>query len=524
MHPIFPFCAFNGPRFADGPSVGGLGLSQTLKTEQTLSPQMLQSLALLQMPIMELKAHIQSEIEANPALEIPDSEFGDTTFTDGLAPTSLNAKAQNDSASDLEDTYDDADSSDYEAMSYTDADGASLYESTTTSDHDATSYASYDPNADPDASDRKQSMLENSSAPGESLQDHLLQQLGETPLPEHIRPICEALISNLDPNGFFILPLDQLLQNLPHTQSDLDTALATVQSFDPAGICVADFRQSLILQAKLAGMAPEDLAHFAALVNRYLDKLKAGKFREIATALAIPEEDVRTLYDILRGLTPYPGRTYSADFLSTIQPDFSIHARDGQLILDLNRADIPTLEISPDFQALADNLHGPSAKQTSTYIRSCLTQARSLITQVNLRFQTLYKAAAALMDLQRPFFLNGPRYLKPMTLKDIADIIGVHETTMSRLSQSKWVETDWGLYQLKYFFTQGVSNTSAAPGAPSTISRNVVKDMIAEIIAENGSLSDQKISDILLSRGIKCARRTVSKYRAELNIDSSYTR
>ena len=125
------------------------------------------------------------------------------------------------------------------------------------------------------------------------------------------------------------------------------------------------------------------------------------------------------------------------------------------------------------------------------------------------------------MEYQRDFFLKGPRFLKTMTLKDIAEKIEVHETTMSRLAQSKWVDTDWGLFQLKYFFSQGVSTTS---GDQKSVSRNVVKDMIAEIIAENGALSDQKISDLLLSRGVKCARRTVGKYRSELNIDSSYTR
>ena len=125
------------------------------------------------------------------------------------------------------------------------------------------------------------------------------------------------------------------------------------------------------------------------------------------------------------------------------------------------------------------------------------------------------------MEIQSEFFLKGPRYLKTMTLRDIAEKIGVHETTMSRLAQSKWVDTDWGLFQLKYFFSQGVATTS---GNQESVSRNVVKDMIAEIIAENGALSDQKISDLLLSRGVKCARRTVSKYRGELNIDSSYSR
>ena len=460
-----------------------IGLSQSLKTEQTLSPQMLQSLALLPMPILELKAHIQAEIESNPALEIPDSEYD------------MSIGGQEAS---LDDHMDDADSSFYEDSSY-----------------EGMSYA------DPEASDRKQMMIENSSAPGETLKEHLMVQLGEVPMPERIRTIAETLISNLDQNGFFMLSLDALFENSDFTESEIAQALDIVQSFDPAGICVQDFRQSLILQAKLSGMAEEDLAIFSEMVNEHLEKLKSGKFKEVASALHISEEDLQTFYSILKSLTPYPGANYSAEGISAVEPDFSIHNNNGTLVLEINRGDIPNLEITPGFESMADDLTGSEAKEAASYIRDSVRQAKNLINQVKLRFQTLFKAASAIMEYQSEFFLKGPRFLKTMTLKDIAERINVHETTMSRLAQSKWVDTDWGLYQLKYFFTQGVSTTS---GGQESVSRNVVKDMIAEIISENGALSDQKISDMLLSRGIKCARRTVGKYRSELNIDSSYTR
>ncbi len=467
-----------------------LGLTQTLRTEQNLSPQMLQSLALLPMPILELKAHIQEEIEANPALEIPDSEFSSQVPTE--------------TETTLDDRMDDADASDYETMSYS---REAPYDS----------FGEYDP----EASDRKQMMIENSSAPSQTLKEHLMEQLGEVSVPENIRVLCEALISNLDQNGFFILPLDELTEKLKPSSDDLQQALSTVQSFDPAGICVKDFRESLILQARMSGMAEEDLQNFSAMVNDHLEKLKAGKFKDVSSALRIPEEDVMTLFSILKSLTPYPGQNFSSDALSAVEPDFSIRSKNGNLVLELNRGDIPNLEISPEFESLSDELSGPDSKEALSYIKDHVRQAKTLITQVNLRFQTLYKAATAIMDYQREFFLKGPRYLRTMTLRDIAEVIGVHETTMSRLAQSKWVDTDWGLFQMKYFFSQGVSSTSGDQGS---VSRNVVKDMIAEIVAENGSLSDQKISDMLLSRGIKCARRTVGKYRSELNIDSSYSR
>ena len=457
-----------------------LNLNQSLRTEQTLSPQMLQSLALLPMPILELKAHIQAEIESNPALEIPDSEYDISQFEPEKEKT-------------LDDRMDDADSADYESLSY----------------------------YDEEASDRKQMMIENTSAPGETLKEHLMAQLGEADIPDRIAEAGEMLISNLDQNGFFILSLENLFEDTDFTQDEINGAVSTVQGFDPAGICVSDFRASLILQAKMSGMVEQDLQIFSQIVNEHMEKLKAGKFKEVALALRIPEEDLQTFFSILKGLTPYPGQNYSSDGITHIEPDFSIHSKNGNLVLELNRGDIPNLEIAHGFEVLGDGLSGKEAKEANTYIRDAVRQAKTLINQVKLRFQTLYKAAVALMEIQRDFFLKGPRYLKTMTLKDIAERIGVHETTMSRLAQSKWVDTDWGLYQLKYFFSQGVPTTS---GSQESVSRNVVKDMIAEIISENGALSDQKISDLLLSRGVKCARRTVSKYRGELNIDSSYSR
>lgn len=476
----------------------GLGLTQTLKQEQTLSPQMLQSLALLPMPILELQAHIQQEIESNPALEIPESPF----------EMSLDGPS-----SSLDDRMDDADSADYEDMSFGDS-----YIDSSLGD----SYFG----ADSEASDRKQMMIENSCNEGESLGEHLLTQLGETPCSITVHETSEMLISNLDPNGFFLLSLEALFEGKPYSQKDIDAALSLVQSFDPPGICVSDFRASLVLQAKLSGMAESDLEIFRAMVYEHLDKLKAGKFSEVARALKIPEEDVQTFFSILKGLTPYPGSSYSTDSVSMVEPDFSVHQKNGALVLDINRSILPELAISADFESLADGLTGSDAKETSSYIRDSIRSAKTLISQVDLRFKTLYNAALAIMEYQSEFFLKGPRFLKSMTLKNIAEKIGVHETTMSRLAQNKWVETDWGLFQLQYFFSQGVSSTE---NSEASVSRNVVKDMIAEIIAEhekvsNKKLSDQKISDILKEKGIMCARRTVSKYRTELNIDSSYER
>ncbi len=490
-----------------------LGLTQSLKQEQILSPQMLQSLALLPMPILELKEHIQKEIEANPALEIPEREFNDSKF----------ASTQQSESNTFDEGYDDADSSYYEgsldsydsAFKGYDVNG---YDSYSSDSYSSDSYFSADAE---EASDRANQMLENSASQSKTLKEYLTEQLEEVPISEAVSSAATMLISDLDENGFYILMPPKLFEESNFSIEVINEAIKTVQSFDPSGICVENFRQSLILQAKNLGMAESDLEIFTNLVNNELEKINAGKLKAAALSLKIEEEDLASFLAILKTLTPYPGRSYSSDTDSFIVADFSIHNKNGSLTLDINKGDIPELELSPDFCALSQQVKGPEAKETNKWINEKIKDANLLIDQVNLRFKTLSNAALALMELQKDFFLKGPKYLKTMKLKDIADRIGVHETTMSRLAQSKYVETDWGIFQLKYFFSQGVGSTTSPN---ETVSRNVVKDMIKEIIEQNGALSDQKISDLLKEKGVDCARRTVSKYRKELNINSSYQR
>lgn len=457
------------------------GLQQTLRTEQTLSPQMLQSLALLPMPITELKQFIQSEIESNPALEIPEHEF------DNLIPDN----SVSEPAERLDERMDDYDSSFYENAFSGGITGG----------------------FDPEASDRKQQMIENSPSGGESLSQHLLVQLGESDLSDTQYEIGELLIGNLDANGFYIVPLSTLFENRQYSQQDIETTLSVVRSFDPYGICVPDFKESLILQARISGMNESDLAIFSELVNNRLEQLKNGKFGEVGLSLGIPTQDIESFYSIIKTLTPFPGRSYDSHDESYIVPEFSIHRHNDSLKLEMNRANLPDLEISPQFSGLLEHNDGQD-KEAGAYIRESIRQAKTLISQVKMRYETLYKSALSLMEQQSDFFLNGPKFLKTLTLKQLADIVGVHETTMSRLVQNKYVDTDWGLFPMKFFFSQGVTD----------VSRNAVKNMIADILKENPGLSDQKISDLLAQENIKCARRTVAKYRAELNIDSSFER
>lgn len=477
----------------------GMSLNQSQKQEQVLSAQMLQRMALLTLPITELQDRIQKEIEENPALEIPDEAISDIRFTNDVP--------QEKTVSDDPETssYDDFDGGDYEN---------DIYDSNpnqTSGDFD------------PEASDRKSAFLENSASHDTTLGSYLMQQLGLTSASPELFDVASQIITSLDSNGFFTQSPETLIEN-PDQKLLIPQAIDLVQSLDPAGICVPDYKASLILQARRKNIPRSDLEQFSILINEHFDNLKPARFPQIAKKMNTTPEDIEAYYEFLRTLNPFPGSAFASGENSFVVPELSIHREDGKLVLSINKANLPNLELSADFSSLADGLHGEEARQANKFIGDSINRAKLLISQIELRYSTLYKTALVLMDLQKDFFFNGPASLKPLTLKTVAERVGVHETTISRISQAKWIETDWGLMQMKQLFSQGVQTTG---DTQEEVSRNVVKQRIEEIVRANTSekkLSDQKIADMLLEKGIKVARRTVAKYRAELNLDSSFDR
>lgn len=486
------------------------GLSLAQKQQLKLSPQLIQSFELMALPLQELQAKIQTEIESNPALEIPESH--ELSF-DVYANAQL--KSEN---SNREDDY--SDSSSYGSDEFRE-------ERPTTESYSGPSSSDYGMGGgyDDEASDRQHQFIEGALSHDETLQEHLLGQLGCTPLSPEEQRVGELIISNLDDNGFHRRDPSTLIKQ--NQSAILKKMLTLIQTFDPPGVCAADFRESLIIQARNDGLVGEDLAEFSALVNNHLEQMRAGKTKEVAKALDISEEELDTLYSYLKTLTPYPGQLYSSGPDEFVIPDISVHQVDGMLQFKLNDDTLPALRINPEFSELGAELQGKKteeAKEATAFIQQSIKDATSLIGQVQLRNQTLQKVGLALLKFQKDFFLYGPRYLKPLTLKVIADEVSLHETTISRISQAKWIDTDWGILPIKNLFSNAVATTT---GNTDDLSKNAVKEIIREIIeAHEGpkALSDQKLSDMLRERGISVARRTVAKYRGELNIDSSFIR
>lgn len=451
---------------------------------QTLSPQMIQSIKLMALPLVELKQQIQQELETNPALEVIDDRS--TVSLDSL-------------------------DSSPEPGSPDESGGIDPFENS--SDPGYTSSSNYD-------DDSKRMFIEGAISRGETLQEHLLWQLRLQPLGAEDRDLGEAIIQNLDDDGFHKVDPYTLRPKAP--KEEVDRLLGLIRGFEPQGTACADYRESLKVQASLSDEAPDAAI---SILDSCLDLLEKGKHADIQKRLRLSDADLEEALAFIKGLQPFPGREYSSEEPHYVLPDLLVKLKDGDFVIVLNDEEIPLLGIDPFFNQLANEKGRPGQnadKATDAYVRDNIRQAKFFIRSIRQRNETLLKVARAIVEFQRDFFANGPKYLAPLTLKDVANVVGVHETTVSRIAHSKYVQTDWGVFELRYFFTNSISG---AGSTGSHFSKEGVKEVIREIIgSENAVLSDRDIMETLSKRGIKLARRTVAKYRSELELDSSFGR
>ena len=444
---------------------------QVLRQSQQLkmNSQMLQSIKLMELPVMDLRGKIEEEIEKNPALEVLE-EKGDI---------SLDAVT---------------DQKEKEAYFEASSDAGFIHRGMDADEH--------------------QKFLEGAISRPDTLQEHLLWQLALETGDDDIRRIGELLIRNLDNDGFHIEPPEILLKN--ENLSNVEKALALVRSLDPPGTCTSGYRESLLVQAGLlSDFSPEIPIMERAL--DYLEELEKGNFAEIARILGCTAKEVQRCFKrIQKELSPFPGRGFSHGETKYAIPDVEVRQKEGDLTIILNNEEIPVLGVDPFFMKIAGEK--ANGRKTRNFAKENIREARLFIQSINQRNQTLLRVTQAIVEFQRPFFIRGPKYLAPLTLRDIAGELEIHETTVSRTANSKYVQTEWGLFELRYFFTN-----SATRG--SRFSKEGVKETLKEIIAgEERRLSDQELADLLAQRGIALARRTVAKYRSELDLGSSYTR
>ena len=464
--------------------------SQSLALQQILAPQLQQSLLILQTPLLELRNLVQQEMETNPVLEeLPDESIDDPNGAEPSADN--NFKEEFEKLASLDEEW-----RDYMAQS--------------------ASYSSEGFRGSQEAQDKRQFFFD-SIAVQETLQQNLVSQLNQTALNAGDRKTAELIIGNIDDNGFLQSTPEEMALSSGVPKEDFEKMLALIQGFYPPGVGARDLRECLLIQLQREG---RESGIEYKIVSEHMEDLGKRRFPEIARRMGISVEEVQEAANNIARLNPRPGQVFAAAPQNYVLPDVTVEKVDGDYQIILNNEQIPHLRISNTYKdIIAQDNNGNEVKD---YIRDKIRSGKFLIRSIHQRQQTISNIAHQIVSRQRDFFEHGPSHLKPMTMGEIADVVGVHETTVSRAVSGKYMATPQGIFEMKYFFTPGYQTSTG-----ESMSNTSVKEAILDLVKHedgNAPLSDQEIVEILSQRGIPIARRTVAKYRTELNILPSHMR
>ena len=457
--------------------MAGLNQTQSLSQQQVLAPQLQQSLMILQAPVLELRNIIQQEIQTNPTLEEESTE-----------PTIEDRQKEHD---EFKEEFErlaklDEEWRDYMAQS--------------------TSYAGRS-NED----DERRQFFFDSLVREETLQQHLLEQVAANDIEGDEARVAELIIGNIDDSGFFQASLEEIAETSGCSEQVVQETLEKIQTFHPVGVGARDLRDCLLIQLKRLG---KDNSLEWRIVDRFLDDLGKRRFPEIARRLSSTVEHVQRAANFIATLDPKPGQIFTPDPNNYVLPDVAVEKIGGEWQVTLNGDQIPHLRISNVYKDLM--AQDGSGNEVKDYIRDKIRSGKFLIKSIHQRQQTIANIANEIVARQREFMEVGPSALRPMTMVMVADAVGVHETTVSRAISGKYMATPHGVFDMKYFFTPGYQ---IADG--DSLSNTSVKGEIAELVKDENHrapMSDKEIVEKLAQRGIPIARRTVAKYRAELNI------
>src|SRR5213594_4544917 len=466
----------------------GMHQSQNFALQQVLAPQLQQSLLILQTPLLELRNLVQQEMETNPVLEELSTELSPEERDGAEASADDNFKEEFEKLATLDEEW-----RDYMAQS-----------------------GSYSGRSQ-DSKDRRQFFFD-SIATQETLQQNLIGQLNQTALNAADRKAAELIIGNIDDNGFLQSTPEEMALNAGIPKEDFERMLALIQSFYPSGVGARDLRECLLIQLARGG---KERSLEYKIVSEHMEDLGKRRFPEIARRMGISVEDVQKAADNIARLNPRPGQVFAAAPQNYVLPDVMVEKVDGEYQITLNNEQIPHLRISNLYKDIIASGDAQSS-EVKDYIRDKIRSGKFLIRSIHQRQQTILNIAQQIISRQRDFLEHGPSHLKPMTMAEVAEAVGVHETTVSRAVSGKYMATPQGVFEMKYFFTSGYQTATG-----ESMSNTSVKEAIFDLVKrENGSapLSDHEIVEILGERGIPIARRTVAKYRTELNILPSYMR
>jgi RNA polymerase sigma-54 factor len=351
-----------------------------------------------------------------------------------------------------------------------------------------------------------------------TLGDYLRSQLSMVPLADHIRDAADSIIGNLDESGYLTASLEEIAASGEHTLEDLQTALEDVQKLDPAGVGARDVRECLLLQLESrngrGGVAWQ-------IVADHMKLLELKQFRELGRLLGRPLEHIQTAIEVIRHLNPRPGLKYSDQGARQVEPDVHIFKEGDEYVIQLNDEDLPQLRLNANYRRMLDRNHEPS-KEVRNYVKERYASALQLMKNIEQRKQTILRVCQSIVRRQMDFLDRGIDFLKPMMIKEIAEEIGVHPSTVSRAVANKYAHTPQGVFELRYFFSEAVQGPSGA-ATPLLIVKRMVKKMIEEEDTAH-PLTDEQITARLQGGGIQVTRRTVAKYREDMKIPSTHQR
>jgi RNA polymerase sigma-54 factor len=456
-----------------------------------LTPSLQQAIKLLPMSTLELSDLLNQEMVENPLLEeVPTEELQP-------AEQQQPEKTAEQQAQEKSDTWDDADY-EYFFGDYLD-DG----------------YRSRQP-----SEVKELPPIENTLSTAASLSDHLLWQLSLQTDDDKLVEIGRAIIGNLDDDGYLVASVEEIAAMGDWPVADVERALQHVQTFDPIGVAARDLQECLWLQIRHLGLEGSPTEK---IVTEHLRLLQNHQVPEIARKLGMTIEDLKEHVEIIRNLDPKPGSRYNPSQSQYVIPDVYVVKVEDQYVAALNEEGLPQLRISPVYRRLLDKSGTESANdETRAYVKDKFRSALWLIKSVDQRQKTIHKVATSIINFQREFLDHGIEYLRPLVLRDVANDIGMHESTVSRVVNNKYMHTPQGVFEMKYFFHSGISSSYGESVSSVTIKQRIRK--IIENEDPRKPLSDSKIVSILQKEGLMLARRTIAKYREELKIPTSNQR
>lgn len=502
-------------------------LTTSLRQQLVLTPQMRQRIELLGMTTIELQDMLQTELVENPVLEMDENGPGETLESlstieetlyanDNPAPAAPEPPSESPSietvplegkTTSTTESYEEGDAEpDVNPDSFQEIDFGSTFE-----EYLDPGYKTYE------HEERERPSFENILTRPLTLSEHLIWQLNMSELSGQTREAAEAVIGNLNDDGYLDATLDEIMEMGGWSLSVVEKARRVVQAFEPVGVGSFDRKECLLVQLDQLGYGNR-LA--AKLISSYLDRLQPYRLPDLAKELGISLEQLRSELEIIRKLEPYPGRKYATKNTQYIEPEVYIEKIDDEYYIHFNDDGMPQLRINSHYRRLLEA--GETTKETRDYIKNRFRSAVDLLKNIEHRRQTIYKVCESIVRRQREFLDSGVEHIRPMMLKDVAEDIEMHLSTVSRVVNGKYAHTPQGVIELRRFFTEGMVNDDG-----EEVSTRVIKLQIKKMIEledVRNPLTDEEIAERLAREGMKMSRRTVAKYRDQMNIPGSRER